>query len=444
MIDFLRLRGLKPVRVEETANDLHVYAESTQTVSACVHCASPTIVGFGRHERLIRDLPAHGKRVGIYLNARRYRCRGCTKTFFERLAVVDDSRDMTKRLVEWIGKQSVKRPFAHIADETGVVEGTVRGIFSAYVDELGKTVRFETPDWLGIDEIHLLKRPRAVIGNVRENTIIDMLPDRAKTSILSYFTRMPDRQRVEIVTMDMWTPYRDAARTILPAATVVVDKFHVVRMANAALEAVRKAHRAALTPQARRGLMHDRFVLLKRATALTDQDVLTLTGWTNNHPPLKAAYDAKEAFFRLYDCRSRAEAERYYGAWETTVMGDDVAWAYKDLMTAMRNWRPEILNYFDHRVTNAFIESMNNLIRLMNRIGRGYSFEALRAKVLYTDKLHKIQRPKFQRRSRGDDEIGYGVPDDAMGRWMPPVAVAGRNLGTDVATLIAMLEADSL
>ena len=52
-----------------------------------------------------------------------------------------------------------------------------------------------------------------------------------------------------------------------------------------------------------------------------DKDVLMLTGWTNNHPALKAAYDAKEAFFGLYDCTSRAEAERYYGAWENTVNG---------------------------------------------------------------------------------------------------------------------------
>ena len=75
MIDFLRLRGLRPVRVEESDNDLHVYAESTQAVSACVHCASPTIVGFGRHERLVRDLPGQGRRVGIYIDGRRFRCR---------------------------------------------------------------------------------------------------------------------------------------------------------------------------------------------------------------------------------------------------------------------------------------------------------------------------------------------------------------------------------
>ena len=173
--------------------------------------------------------------------------------------------------------------------------------------------------------------------------------------------------------------HRDAAAALLPQAVVIVDKFHVVRMANAAVEAVRKAHRASLTPKARRGLMHDRYVLLKRAASLTDRDALLLSGWTANYPALKSAYDAKEAFFGLYDCTSRAEAVRYYEAWKNRV-ADDVAWAFKDITTAMRNWHPQILNYFDHRITNAFTESMNNLIRLMNRIGRGYSFEALRAK----------------------------------------------------------------
>ena len=109
MTTILNLPGLNVLRVEDAEHDYHVYAETPGNAAACPHCQSDAVVGFGRHERLIRDLPSHGKRVGIYLNSRRYRCRGCAKTFFERLPVVDDSRDMTRRLVEWIGKQSVKR-----------------------------------------------------------------------------------------------------------------------------------------------------------------------------------------------------------------------------------------------------------------------------------------------------------------------------------------------
>src|SRR5690554_7326598 len=50
--------------------------------------------------------------------------------------------------------------------------------------------------------------------------------------------KLKDRQKVEIVSMDMWNPYRAAVKAVLPQARIVVDKFHVVRMANDALERV--------------------------------------------------------------------------------------------------------------------------------------------------------------------------------------------------------------
>jgi len=84
--------------------------------------------------------------------------------------------------------------------------------------------------------------------------------------------------------MDMWRPYRDATRAVLPQATIVVDKFHIVRMANDAVEFPRTAIRADLTTSQRRGLMHDRFVLLKRERDLTDQERLLMDGWTKNYP----------------------------------------------------------------------------------------------------------------------------------------------------------------
>ncbi|MBT4788682.1 MAG: hypothetical protein HON68_06045 [Gammaproteobacteria bacterium] len=42
-------------------------------------------------------------------------------------------------------------------------------------------------------------------------------------------------------------------------------------------------------------------------------------------------------------------------------------------MRATGNWHKEIFNYFDHPITNAYTVSLNNLIRVMNKIGRGYS-----------------------------------------------------------------------
>ena len=125
------------------------------------------------------DIPMHGKRTGIVVIRKRYRCRECGKTFLEPLADMDEKRLVTKRLIDFIEKQSLKRTFVSISDDTGLVEGTIRNIFRDYVNRLEETVQRETPKYLGIDEIHII-RPRCVICNIKQRAIIDLLPNRNK------------------------------------------------------------------------------------------------------------------------------------------------------------------------------------------------------------------------------------------------------------------------
>lgn len=40
-------------------------------------------------------------------------------------------------------------------------------------------------------------------------------------------------------------------------------------------------------------------------------------------------------------------------------------------------------------------ESLNSIIRQVERMGKGYSFEVLRAKILFNEKLHKKRKPRF-------------------------------------------------
>ncbi len=111
----------------------------------------------------------------------------------------------------------------------------------------------------------------------------------------------------------------------------------------------------------------------------------------------------------------------------------------------MKNWQTEIFNFFDHPITNAYTESLNNLIRVMNRLGRGYSFEALRAKILFTEGIHKKhrQRPKFQRRAEPAGKAlnkliyHYGIFFDQE-EW------AEINYGADLSTLAQWIEEGKL
>ena len=180
----------------------------------CRRCGSNKTVGHGSDDIMVKDLPIHGKRVSVYIAARRYKCRDCGKTFTEVLPHINSKRQMTNRLVQYVGAQTLNRTFTSLADEIGVTEGTVRNIFRDYVNELEKAVRFEIPQWMGIDEIHIIKKPRAVISNIKNNTIVNILPDRNKKTVINYLNSLDGKDHVRYVAMDMWNPYRDAVNTV--------------------------------------------------------------------------------------------------------------------------------------------------------------------------------------------------------------------------------------
>lgn len=425
----------------ESEHDYHIKAETAVPVTVCSNCRSREVVGYGRIEVLVHDLPMHGKRVGIYVDARRFKCKSCGKTFMEHLPEVNANRWMTERLVKWIGQRSMTNTFTGIAEEIGVTEGTIRNVFSDYVNELERTVRFETPKWMGIDEIHIIQKPRAVISNLHNNTAVNLLPNRNKKTIATYLSNLKNKDTIQYVAMDMWRPYREAVNEVIPDAKVVVGKFHVVRMANVAMESVRKSLRTELSPKQRRGLMHDRFVLLRRQSQLTDQESFNLDGWTKNYPLLGEAYRLKEEFFNIYQAPSKLEAQMLYEQWLKSIPAE-LSGHYEPIITAWSNWQPYILEYFNHPITNAYTESLNSLIRVMNRLGRGYSFEALRAKILFSKGSHKIvqNRPKFERQLDDYDRDSVAMFSLSTTSQSKQIKEEPKNYGVDIDKLVAMIE----
>jgi len=335
--------------------------------------------------------------VGLIIKQQRYKCREYNETFFENLPDMDVNRSVTNRLIDWIQEASLEKTFTSIAEEIGVDEKTVRNIFNDYVVELEAQTDFRTSKWLGIDEVHLLKNYRCVITDVKNKSVIDILRKRNKDMVISYLSKLQDIDKIELVAMDMWNPYRSAVKTVMPNAKIVIDKFHVVKLANEALEKIRKANRENVSAKERRQLMRDRYVLLKRRKDLNDfDDQIKLQVWTDMFPLLGQAYELKEQFFDIYEANSVNEAYELYQNWLSNVPTELMIY-FEDLIKAVNNWEEEIFNYFNSPITNAYTESLNRLIKTMNHIGRGYSFEALRAKILFTQGYRKVKKKEIQR-----------------------------------------------
>lgn len=401
-VDILNLAGWSILEIQEEDHLYRIVVEVAERATSCPLCAAthpPYRFGIREHE--FADLPMHGRHVRIVARLQRYRCRACQRTFLDPAPHMSEQHSATVRLVNHVERETLSlssRTFLGLGQEIGVAEDTVRHIFDTCVKRLEQARTLQAPTILGIDEIHLLGAPRCILTDIGHKEVIDLLSNRNQETVLKWLRQLPGKETIQTVTMDMWRPYKNAVREVLPQARIVIDKFHVVKLANEALEQVRKAIRATLTDAQRKSLMHDRYLLLKRKRDLTAKDQFLLETWTKNLPDLGKAYAMKEAFYEIWEASTKEEAHTRYMTWQanTSLETSD---AFLSLALTIENWGDEIFAYFDANgaVTNAFTEAKNGALKVANRIGRGYSFSVIRAKVLFAEQIAR-KYPRGQRK----------------------------------------------
>lgn len=411
MANILNLPDWRVIHVQPSGGAYRIEAEYEPKPAVCPRCGvvEPSVHVHAHGQNTFADLPHHGKRTEIVVHRTRYKCLECGKPFLEVLPDMDENHNATKRMVQWVAEQALRRPFAHVARDLELNDITVRRIFAAHIQRIEEKRVYVAPKLMGIDEIHLQGKPRCVITNVKKRgAILDVLVDRTRDVLVPALRRWEDLDKVEVVAIDMWRPYRDAANELMPQAAVVVDKFHVMRMGNNSIEAVRKNIRKGLNSRQRQKLKGDRFILLRRGDTLKPQQRLYLEAWCNAYPELGAAWESKEAFMAIYDADTKQEARERIRAWRESVPRG-IRGYFKAPLTALKNWEDEIVAYWDHPVTNAYTEGINSVIRMIDRLGRGYSFDVLRAKAIYT--------PPGWALKRMEEKLPPGMPE-----WMrfPP------------------------
>lgn len=369
-----------------TVGEVTVFkAAIKDVVDTCPHCG---VVGklyrHGVNRRKFVDRPIVGK-VAIEIEVQRFRCRECQKTLSQPCPDLCQFRQMTTRCVDYIVQESISGTFSKVARDVGADERTVRNIcaerFPAMVSAVPRPPHMAI---LGIDELMLGGQMRAIFMDVGRRSILDLTESHHKWQIAKWISSMPEDQRhfVRIVTIDMAKSYRDVAAELLPNAVVVVDKFHVVRCANQALDQVRNRARRTATGGKTKGTWRGQRLLRRNASNLSPAQEMEVDGMRANNPLLDAAYIAKEAFLAIWDCRSREAAERAFDDWRSGL-SEDVR-EFEKVAKMVQRWRPEVFAYFDYAATNAITENRNGLIKILNRAGRGYDFPTIRAKALLT------------------------------------------------------------
>ena len=380
----LDVEHLEVINIEHKVREIVLEVRMKRRASRCPACETLTEQVHDYHVQQVKDSPILGKHVIWRYRKRRYRCPCCGKRFYESNYLVPKWHRLTSRLAaQCVGMLGMKQSRKEIAMQLGVSESTVGRWLS--LRDYSKPALL--PKVLSIDEFKgdtEYGKFQCILTSPTEKRILDILPTRNSAQIYEYLCAFSNRDRVGHIVMDMNREYLRISKLLFPKATVVVDRFHVVRYCTWALENVRKRVQKGLPKEERVYFKRSRRLLLSHMAKLSDENKAAVERMLPVSRDLREAYLLKEVFYKFMESKDSTQAKERLREFRLHAYVADIP-EFEACLTMLQNWEKYILNAFDCPYSNGFTEGVNNTIKVIKRIGYGYrNFRNFRARILAT------------------------------------------------------------
>ena len=376
----LNLEDVIITNVENISNQLHVSIELPRKRHACPCCGAVTDRVHDYRMQVVKDVPL-ARDTFLHLRKRRYRC-DCGKRFFEKNNFLPRYYRVTSRLVA-----EIIFAFKNVtsAKEIGCRYNVSSTTTMRYFNQFNKKLT-SLPEVISLDEFKGNsggQKYNSLVVDPKAKTVLDVLPNRFESDLVKYFSQFSNKKEVKYFVCDKNPHFRQVAKTCFPQATIVADKYHVIRQVYWGMEKVRKNEQNKLSSKFRKYFKHSRNLLMKRIDKLTNDEMNKLSLMFEIAPRLADAYRIKNEFLVAIRSKSSLEGKKRLTDWLYSVEVMDMPEFY-DCTRAYHNWFQEILNSMDVPWTNGYIEGCNNKTKVLKRVSYGMrNFSNFRKRILF-------------------------------------------------------------
>ena len=376
----LNLEDVIITNVENISDQLHISIELPRRKHTCPCCGTVTDRVHDYRMQVIKDVPL-ARDTFLHLRKRRYRC-DCGKRFFEINTFLPRYYRVTTRLVAEIMFAFKKTVSAkEIGCRYNVSSVTAMRYFNQFNQRLTML-----PKVISLDEFKGNsggQKYNSIIVDPEKRIVLDILPNRFENNLIKYFSQFPNKNDVKYFVCDMNPHFRQVAKICFPQATIVADKYHVIRQVYWAMEKVRKNEQNKLSARFRKYFKKSRNLLMKQTEKLSEEEMDRLSLMFEIAPRLADAYRIKNDFITVIRSNSSIEGKQRLVDWLFSVEVMDLP-EFHDCTKAYHNWFQEIINSMDVPWTNGYIEGCNNKTKVLKRVSYGMrNFSHFRKRILF-------------------------------------------------------------
>jgi transposase len=212
-----------------------------------------------------------------------------------------------------------------------------------------------------------------VVTNLDTSSLLEVIDSHKSDEIILALNQQPEAIRASVreVCVDMWGGFPKVIKTVFPDASIVIDRFHVMKLVHKSFNKIRLA--LGLTG------LKNKLLLLKNNQDLIESEKSELGQLFKQSAILEVAYEFKEELRQIYESDLTVKS----GFKQMKQWLKYARLFFRDIAKTLDKYLPEIANYFLNKTTSGVTEGLNNKIKLILRQSYGFSsFVLMREKLL--------------------------------------------------------------
>lgn len=375
------LPGLKVERVKRKQG-IEVWAKPFKR-PYCYHCGHKQLIIKATHERTVKHTRQGNQVMTLHLQVPKYYCSHCQRYFRHRfIGIRPRYRASEAYRLEVFEAHDGGVTQRKLSRTHQISPATVERWYHHHITlKRSEMSNRPCPRVLGIDE-HFFTRKKGyatTFVDLRNHKVFDVKLGRSEASLRQYLKGLNERDKVQVVVMDMSDTYRRIAQRYFPNAVIVADRFHVVRLINHHFLKVWKELDAE--GRKNRGLIS---LMRRHQWKLSAEQQVNLMSYLSAFPVLKALYEAKQKLMSfillktLTARQTRRQLPSYFQLLEQLKNSP-----LRTLANTLTSWMEPIVAMWRFSKSNGITEGFHNKMEMMSRRAYGFrNFENYRLRVL--------------------------------------------------------------
>ncbi len=382
------IRGYRYRRMKCVPGGVEIMIEQPRDRCRCPVCGGEDVILKGCKTRRFLAPPMGSKHVTIVLNVPRVECHDCDELRQVKITFAKPNRRHIRAFERYVLDLLQRMTCEDVAQHLGVSWGMIRGIEKEHLTRLYDKPRLKDVQRIAIDEIAVRKGHKymTVVLDLDSGRVIFVGDGRGGDSLSRFWKRLRrSRAQIRAVATDMSPAYIAAVQEALPNAVFVFDRFHVIKLFNDKLTALRRRlHRQLKDSDQRASLKGVRWLLLKRREHLDPEksEPERLARALELNSDLAAAHFLKEELSEIWEQDDYDTAQGMLLDWITYAESLQIR-ELSGFAKTLRHHALGILAYYDCEITTGPLEGLNNKIKTMKRQSYGFrDMEYFKLKIL--------------------------------------------------------------